>query len=96
MEFLGAALHIGEVCVKRTLSLSLMLFILAMDVMGFLVSKAKRRELLQPLSSRTLQHRVSFYANDMVLFLRPVVDDIAIIMDILELFGEASGLRNNV
>jgi hypothetical protein len=73
-----------------------MLFILAMDVMGFLVSKAKRRELLQPLSSRMLQHRVSFYANDMVLFLRPVVDDIAIIMDILELFGEASGLRNNV
>jgi hypothetical protein len=53
-----------------------MLFILAMDIMGFLISKAKRGGLLQPLSSRTLQHRVSFYADDMVLFLYPVVDDI--------------------
>jgi hypothetical protein len=73
-----------------------MLFILAMDIMGFLISKAKRGGLLQPLSSRTLQHRVSFYADDMVLFLYPVVDDIVIIIDILELFGEALGLWNNM
>jgi hypothetical protein len=36
------------------------------------------------------------YVDDVVLFLHPVADDIAIIMDILELFGEASGLQNNV
>jgi hypothetical protein len=76
--------------------LSPMLFILAMDVMGFLITKAESGGLLQPFSSRTLQHRVSFYADDVVLFLHPVADDIAIIMDILELFGEALGLRNNV
>jgi hypothetical protein len=54
-----------------------MLFILAMDVLGFVITKAESGRLLQPLSSRTLQHRVSFYADDVVLFLRPIADDIA-------------------
>jgi hypothetical protein len=76
--------------------LSPMLFILAMDVLGFLISKAESGGLLQHLSSRMLQHRVSFYVDDVVLFLRSVADDIATITDILELFGEASRLRNNV
>jgi hypothetical protein len=73
-----------------------MLFILAMDALGYLFTKAENEGLLHPLSTRTLQHRVSFYADDVVLFLRPVTDDISIAMNILEIFGEASGLRNNV
>jgi hypothetical protein len=77
-------------------SLSPMLFILAMDALGFLFAKAEIDGLLQPLSTRTLQHRVSFYADDVLLFLRPVEDDISITMYILDIFGEASGLRNNV
>jgi hypothetical protein len=44
-----------------------MLFILAMDVLGFLISKAESEELLQTLSSRALQHRVSFYVDVVVL-----------------------------
>jgi hypothetical protein len=75
--------------------LSPMLFILAMDALGFLFAQAESDGLLQPLSTRTLQHRVS-YADDVVLFLRPVEDDISITMDILDIFGEASGLWNNV
>jgi hypothetical protein len=50
-----------------------MLFILAMDVLGFLIIKAESEGLLQPLSTRVLQHRVSFYVDDVVLFLRPTV-----------------------
>jgi hypothetical protein len=76
--------------------LSPMLFILAMDVLGFLISKAEAEGLLKPLASRTLQHRVSFYADDVVLFLHPAAEDISLIMDILRVFGEASRLRNNV
>jgi hypothetical protein len=38
--------------------LSPMLFILAMDVLGFLIVKAENEGLLQPLSTRNLQHRV--------------------------------------
>jgi hypothetical protein len=72
-----------------------MLFILAMDALGFLFAKAERDGLLQPLSTRTLQHWVS-YTDDVLLFLHPVEDDISITMDILDIFGEVSGLRNNV
>jgi hypothetical protein len=36
------------------------------------------------------------YADDVVLFLRLAAEDIATIVDILHLFGEASGLHNNV
>jgi hypothetical protein len=72
-----------------------MLFILAMDVLSFLFAKAENDGLLQSLSTRTLHHRVS-YANDVVLFLCPVEGDISITINILDIFGEASGLRNNV
>jgi hypothetical protein len=41
-------------------------------------------------------NRVSLYADDVVLFLRPDANDIAITVDILHLFGEASGLRTNL
>jgi hypothetical protein len=75
--------------------LSPMLFILAMDVLGFLISRAESEGLLKLLATRTLQHQVS-YANDVVLFLHPVQEDISLILDILQLFGEASGLHNNV
>jgi hypothetical protein len=47
-------------------------------------------------STRNLQLRVSFYANDVILFLRPTSEDISLIMDILHVFVVASGLRNNV
>jgi hypothetical protein len=76
--------------------LSPMLFIMAMDVLGYLINKAEDEGLLQPISTRTLQHRVSFYAGDVVLFLRTTNEEISITMDILQFFGEASGLRNNV
>jgi len=73
-----------------------MLFILVMDVLCYLVKKAADEALLQPLSRRTLQHRISLYADDVVLFLQPSVNDISLTLDILQLFGEASGLRTNV
>jgi hypothetical protein len=75
--------------------LSPMLFILVMDVLGLLFSRAEHACLLLDLSPRKPLHRVSMYADDVALFLHPSVADIAITLDILHLFGEASGLRNN-
>ena len=63
--------------------LSPMLFILVMDVLGHIVSKAANEGLLQPLSRRVLQHRISLYADDVVLFLRPEAGDINLVMEIL-------------
>jgi hypothetical protein len=73
-----------------------MLFILVMDALGFLFSKAKNDGILQSLSTRMLHHRVSFYTDDVVLFLYPVEGDISITINILDIFRETSGLQNNV
>ena len=73
-----------------------MLFILVMDVLGHMITKATSEGLLLPLSSRGIQHRISMYADDMALFLRPESGDITTTMDILNLFGEAFGLKTNL
>jgi hypothetical protein len=76
--------------------LSPMLFILVMDVLGFLITKAENEGLLRPLATRTLHHRFSIYADDVVIFIQPTVGDISTVLDILHIFGEASGLRTNI
>jgi len=68
-----------------------MLFILVMDVLGHMITKATSEGLLLPLSTR-----ISIYADDVALFLRPEAGDISTTMDILNLFGEASGLKTNL
>lgn len=76
--------------------LSPMLFILVMDVLNWIVSLAARDGLLHPLSNRPIQHRMSLYADDVALFLHPAAEYINLTLDILQIFGEASGLRTNV
>jgi hypothetical protein len=56
--------------------LSPMLFIIVMDTLNLLITRAASAGLLQPLSSRSIQHCVSLYADDVVLFLRPATADI--------------------
>jgi hypothetical protein len=73
-----------------------MLFILIMDTLNLMVSKATEEGLLQPLSSRSIHHRVSLYADDVVLFLWPTAANVSLVMQILQLFGEASGLKTNI
>jgi hypothetical protein len=76
--------------------LSPILFILVMDMLNHLITKAADAGLLQPLSSRSIQHRLSLYADDVVLFLRPAQNDINLAMGILHLFGQAAGLKTNI
>lgn len=76
--------------------LSPMLFILAMDVLNSLVKVATNEGLLLPLGGNQNRQRVSLYADDVVLFLRPVVSDLCMIKEILEGFGHAAGLRCNM
>lgn len=67
--------------------LSPMLFILVMDVLGFLITKAENEGLLRPLATRTLHHRFSIYADDVVIFIQPTVRDISTVLDILHILG---------
>jgi hypothetical protein len=76
--------------------LSPMLFILVMDVLGHMFSKAAADDMLQPLARRVFPHQISIYADDVVLFIQLEESDIALTMDILHLFGIASGLKTNL
>jgi hypothetical protein len=73
-----------------------MLFIIVMDALNLLISKAAEAGLLQPLSSRSIHHRVSLYADDVVLFLRLSESDIALTLRILHLFKNVAGLKTNI
>jgi hypothetical protein len=76
--------------------LSAMLFILVMDVLNSLIKYATMKELLQPIAIHQARHRVSFYADDAVVFLRPHRTDLRTIRHLLNIFGHASGLRTNL
>jgi hypothetical protein len=77
-------------------SLSPLLFIIVMDVLNGLIVKAADGGLLQHLSTRSIQHRISLYADDVVMFLRPAASDLHMVTMILDLFGDASGLKTNI
>jgi hypothetical protein len=65
-----------------------------MDVWGYLVKKAEVEGLLACCNlSNILHHRVSLYVDDAVIFLKSAANEIAAVLNIL---GEASGLKNNV
>jgi hypothetical protein len=76
--------------------LSPMLFILVMDMLGHMFSKPAADDMLQPLARSVLPHQISLYADVVVLFIQPEESDIALTMDILHLFGIASGLKTNL
>jgi hypothetical protein len=73
--------------------LSPMLFILVMDVLNWMVTWAKEEGLLQLLTRRPIQHRISLFADDVALFLQPAVADITLTLRMLQLFGEGTGLN---
>jgi hypothetical protein len=77
--------------------LQLLIFlILVMNVLNYMIEYASREHLLQPLDIHQVRHRVSFYADDAVMFLRPARNDFLVARKILELFGHASGLQTNL
>lgn len=102
----------GElICHQRGLQqgdpLSPMLFILVMDVLNSslffandvlnsLIMKASEQGLLQPILARGGGQRILLYADEVVLFPKPCTTDLALVKEILRIFGEASGLVTNI
>jgi mannosylglycoprotein endo-beta-mannosidase len=75
--------------------LSPMLFILAMEPLQKLLQVAANDGLLSPFNNRAARFRASFYADDAAIFLKPIKDEVTVVAQILQLFGEASGLLTN-
>ncbi|XP_010239490.1 uncharacterized protein LOC104581310 [Brachypodium distachyon] len=77
--------------------LSPLLFILAIDPLQHILQLATQEGLLSELPGCLASRlRLSLYADDAVIFLSPTAPDVANLSNILQNFGEASGLRTNV
>jgi len=76
--------------------LSPKLFIIVMDVLNSLFVRASDLGLLQPLSNRTARQRLPLYADDVALFIKPLEEELHITRAILDIFGEALGLKTNL
>jgi hypothetical protein len=75
--------------------LSPLLFVLSMEVITILLSKAAELGILSPIGNCTAEQRVSIYADDVVIFVKPEVQDLVAVRELLALFGHASGLKVN-
>lgn len=75
--------------------ISPMLFILAMEALHHIFCFPARQNLITPLGSRGLTGRLSLFADDVMIFLKPVELDVLMCKAILDDFGVASGLRIN-
>jgi hypothetical protein len=76
--------------------LSPMLFLLAMKPLHRLFKKAQQTGLLQHLSNGCEAFRVSLYADDAVVFIKPTPTDLQVTNCILSFFLQASGLKTNM
>ena len=72
-----------------------MFFVLAMEVLTVIITRAAEEQLLARLPAISAIQRMSAFADDVVLFCKPIASDLLAIREILGVFGGASGLRMN-
>ncbi|XP_066391721.1 uncharacterized protein [Miscanthus floridulus] len=72
-----------------------LLFVIVMEVRNAHIHEVDRRAIFTPLLDRIKQHAF-VYADDLVIFLSPNVNDFTNMRRILDLFAGASGLVTNV
>ena len=70
-------------------------FVIAMDVLTSIVSKGQEMGVLSTMPGCTSMQRISIYADDVVLFIKPTLADLSFVVEMLRIFGEASGLKVN-
>ncbi|KAM0916483.1 hypothetical protein ACQ4PT_010152 [Festuca glaucescens] len=73
--------------------LSPQLFVLAMEVVTILICKAADMGLLSPIGNCTNFQRLSVYADDVVIFVKPTVHDLVTVRELLNIFGQASRMH---
>jgi hypothetical protein len=75
--------------------ISPLLFVIAMDVLAAMFRAAEQTGVLSRFGASGIKHRVSLYADDVVIFAKPVNAELEAVRRILDCFGEASGLKVN-
>lgn len=75
--------------------ISPLLFVIAMDVLTLMITKATNENVVSSFHGIKAVQRISIYADDVALFIRPSVAGLHFVRCALQAFGEASGLRVN-
>jgi hypothetical protein len=73
-----------------------MLFLLAMEPLHRLFQRAQEAGLLHKVSKGCQTFRVSLYADDTAVFIKPTEYDWMVASHIMHLFAQASGLVSNM
>jgi hypothetical protein len=76
--------------------LSPLLFVLVIDALAGMFRLAEQLGVLESLRLAGIKHRISLYADDLVVFARPEPCDLQTVHAILRCFGGASGLHVNL
>jgi hypothetical protein len=74
---------------------SRMLFVAAMEVLTAAIKKATENQLFSRLAGIMELQRISVYADDVIIFCKPLSFELEAVKAILRVFGEASGLCVN-
>jgi hypothetical protein len=73
-----------------------MLFLLIMEALGALIRNADNWQILWGLGVYSIRHRALLYTDDLILFIKPRVEDLHVMKHIFEIFHGASGLGWNL
>jgi hypothetical protein len=76
--------------------LSPVMFLLVMEVLNVIIKKVDHHSLLHNLEVPSIPHRVAFYVDDLILFIRLETRDTQCLNDILGMFHGASGMGCNI
>ena len=75
--------------------MSPLLFVIAIDPLQQLLNSTTRNGLQHKIRGRGTIIRTSLYADDAAVFVAPIREDIRNLADILEGFGEVTGMHTN-
>lgn len=67
-----------------------------MDVLHRMFLKARNDGVIRGLQLQEIKYQCSIYADDVMLFIRPTVQEATAVKEILTIFGEVSGLKTNM
>lgn len=67
--------------------LSPLLFVLVIDCLDRFLDLAQQQQFLAPLGNQLVRHRASIYADDVIVFAKPAVEECTHVQKILAVFG---------
>ena len=76
--------------------ISPMLFVIIMEALNSLIMETDRRMALMPLPGHVTRHWVSLHADDLIVIVTPIAEDLNYLLQILDLFVGVSGLVTNI